>query len=646
MRQSFLRNQRFILTGILFSILAAATTYAIERSNAAAHSAAQTDRQLMGVEREFTRFSSVLRGAMVYLNGGQQGAAQLSSLLDTLDSGEPSRGAWLWARTLPRPLGPEDAAQLAALAGKTAFTLHDSKANSRFISPVIMALRGHGAARTGEDLAALPGLPSASTAADGSPSLFLLPMAPAQATPASSDPQLVLGAIATSQGTRPVSNILLRFISGRELAAHLGFDPDQTFSLNLTGKQATKLLGNATPIPSGPLRQRDFTWADTSLTALISPRHEPLRHWLWLSVLVMGLMLTTLLTTLRAGVLVGQRASTLGRELASTATELSKVRLMEEALFNNAGAAICETDYTTGRFLRVNERMGELIGYPPKELVGKTFADITHPDDLALTHAAIAAASDPTAPITQFEKRYVRRDGTPFWALVNTRVVRNAEGEPVAFATIIVDITERKLAEDMKASLLMELAHRVRNTVQLTASLARQTARNARSVKDYELKFQRRLGALKNTHDILFDSDWHSASLRALAQRVLAPFMAAHDDKPIITMEMPPVALPPQHAQTFAIALLELAANSATHGALAHGGTVAITGALEDNDGSTVLNFIWTEHSKSRVQRPRRQGFGSSILFSALPNQFGGTAEARWPKTGLVYQARLPLSGL
>ncbi len=375
--------------------------------------------------------------------------------------------------------------------------------------------------------------------------------------------------------------------------------------------------------------------------------HAAIPHLTWLIILALGLMLTLVLVTFRAGSMVGQRATTLGRELATTATELSNVRLMEEALFNNAGAAMCETSHGTGRFIRVNDRMCELMGYGRDQLLSRNFADITHPDDVAVTQAAITSTADPANPIAQFEKRYVRSDGTVFWALVNTRMVRNALGQPISFATIIVDITDRKQAEDVKAALLRELAHRVRNTVQLTASLARQTARNARSVKDYELKFQRRLSALKNTHDILFDSDWHSASLKALSQRVLAPFMSGQGDKQVITLDLPAVALPPQHAQTFAIALMELAANSAAHGALAHGGTVTITADIKSGAaGEPQLDFQWTEQSPVRVQRPRREGFGSSILFSALPNQFSGTAEAHWPRTGLVYHASLPLSGL
>ena len=646
MRQSLWNCRRLIIGGVFLSIAAAAATYLIERQNLQSTAATVTTRQLAALQREMDRVAAVLRGSIIYLDGSNPGAQQLSTLIDSLDPEEGGHTSWIWARSLPRPYAPGDVQSLAALAGAEGFAIADHQANRQWVSPVVMALGEAGTATPGNDLQELSGLAAISPGVGNTPRLFLLPVPAGSGGTDAHDGQLALGAVASVPGGRGTQNILLRLTSATKLAERLGISGDQLLRLS-AGPGGEVLLQSAAGSVPPRTRIRSFEWNGNPISAALSPHLPPMRHWLWLATLGMGFLLTALLTFLRAGVIVGERASTLGRELATTATRLSDVHLKEQALFNNAGAAICETDYNTGRIVRVNDRMCELMGYEREELTGKTFAEITHPDDLHISQAAIAAVNHPATPISQFEKRYLRRDGSAFWALVNARIVRNSVGEPTSYATIIIDITERKLSEDVKAALLKELAHRVRNTVQLTASLARQTARHARSVKTYEMKFQRRLNALKNTHDILFDADWRAASLQALANRVLAPFMSSTGDTPLVTIDLPAVPLPPQHAQTFAIALMELAANSATHGALAHGGSVILTGEIDRlEDRENILAFRWTEKSPTRVQRPRRKGFGTSILFGALPNQFGGTAEARWPHTGMIYEAHLPLPSL
>ena len=68
---------------------------------------------------------------------------------------------------------------------------------------------------------------------------------------------------------------------------------------------------------------------------------------------------------------------------------------------------------------------------------------------------------------------------------MNSKLYYDGNGQPSSYMTVIININDRKQDEATKALLTRELAHRVRNTVQLTSSLARQTATTARSVKDY-----------------------------------------------------------------------------------------------------------------------------------------------------------------
>jgi diguanylate cyclase (GGDEF)-like protein/PAS domain S-box-containing protein len=100
-----------------------------------------------------------------------------------------------------------------------------------------------------------------------------------------------------------------------------------------------------------------------------------------------------------------------------------------------------------GRFLRVNEAMCAITGYSASELTGLAFADITHPDDLATSLAALDAAVTGSATVDRAEKRYIRSDGSHVWVAISSSVIRLESGENLHAITQVEDITARKAAE-------------------------------------------------------------------------------------------------------------------------------------------------------------------------------------------------------
>jgi PAS domain S-box-containing protein len=99
-------------------------------------------------------------------------------------------------------------------------------------------------------------------------------------------------------------------------------------------------------------------------------------------------------------------------------------------------------------FLRVNEALCRITGYSEAKLLTLNCEDITHPDDLALTrdYAQKLAAGQ----IEQYtiDKRYIRKNGSIAWVNVSVRSVRDETGQPQYFLPVMVDITERKQAEE------------------------------------------------------------------------------------------------------------------------------------------------------------------------------------------------------
>jgi diguanylate cyclase (GGDEF)-like protein/PAS domain S-box-containing protein len=108
------------------------------------------------------------------------------------------------------------------------------------------------------------------------------------------------------------------------------------------------------------------------------------------------------------------------------------------------GMALVGTD---GRWLQVNRSLREILGYSEEELLGKTFQDITHPDDLESDVEQIRRMLAGEIETYQKEKRYLHKDGHVVWILLSVSLVYDEEGEPLYFISQIQDITERRRAE-------------------------------------------------------------------------------------------------------------------------------------------------------------------------------------------------------
>jgi diguanylate cyclase (GGDEF)-like protein/PAS domain S-box-containing protein len=103
---------------------------------------------------------------------------------------------------------------------------------------------------------------------------------------------------------------------------------------------------------------------------------------------------------------------------------------------------------SNGRFLRTNRSLGELLGYREVELLGKTFQDITHPDDLDADLDQVRRMLVGEIRTYQMEKRYFHKEGHVVWVLLSVSLVHDEEGDPLYFVSQIQDISERKVLEE------------------------------------------------------------------------------------------------------------------------------------------------------------------------------------------------------
>jgi PAS domain S-box-containing protein len=125
---------------------------------------------------------------------------------------------------------------------------------------------------------------------------------------------------------------------------------------------------------------------------------------------------------------------------------LAKSEARFRATFENAAVGIAHVA-PGGRWLRVNEALCRILGYPADELITKSFQDITHPDDLAADLAEVKGILDGKIDSYRMDKRCLRKDGSVVWTRLTVSAVRKSGGAVDYLVKVIEDISARKQAE-------------------------------------------------------------------------------------------------------------------------------------------------------------------------------------------------------
>ncbi len=149
---------------------------------------------------------------------------------------------------------------------------------------------------------------------------------------------------------------------------------------------------------------------------------------------------------------------------ANQAAILLDRRRAEDARRESIAVGIAHFDFQ-GRFLRVNQKLCEIVGYTREELFQKTWQEITHPDDLAASLEQFLPLVRGEQPGYSLEKRLVRKDGSLVWIDLAVSLQRDPAGMPTQVFAFLQDISERKRLEEElnRANARVELALRGAN---------------------------------------------------------------------------------------------------------------------------------------------------------------------------------------
>ncbi|MEK9278877.1 MULTISPECIES: sensor histidine kinase [unclassified Bradyrhizobium] len=182
--------------------------------------------------------------------------------------------------------------------------------------------------------------------------------------------------------------------------------------------------------------------------------------------------------------------------------------------------------------------------------------------------------------------------------------------------------------------LIEELNHRVKNTLALMQAIAVQTFRSAS--RDERTKFEGRLGALAEAHNLLSQEKWQGSELKDVLDRVLQAFMLTAPER--IRMFGPTAPLSPRLAVVLSMIVHEMATNAAKYGALSNEtGRVTLDWEVIADSPKPRLRLIWTEIGGPPVTAPVQRGFGSRLIERSARDQLGGEATVDFLPRGVVY---------
>ena len=156
------------------------------------------------------------------------------------------------------------------------------------------------------------------------------------------------------------------------------------------------------------------------------------------------------------------------RKLAEIEIQQSERRF--RATFEQAAVGIAHVA-VDGKWLRVNQKLCDIVGYAREELLQLTFADITHPRDLNADLELIARILAGEIPTYSIEKRYLCKNGTLIWINLTVSLVRERSGVSDYLIAVVEDISDRKTAQQELHDLNQELENIVdKRTEELQAA--------------------------------------------------------------------------------------------------------------------------------------------------------------------------------
>ena len=268
---------------------------------------------------------------------------------------------------------------------------------------------------------------------------------------------------------------------------------------------------------------------------------------------------------------------------------------------------------------------------------GDEFRNALHPEDKHLmTHFHTQADRVDEYPA---EYRILKPDGSVRWMAGRGRVVaRLPDGRAATIANMVVDITERKVAEENIKLLMREVSHRSKNLLAVVQAIAIQTARGSTRLADFNDAFASRLRSLAASLDLLVRENWAGVALRDLLEQQLHTFAPTQHN---LSMSGPEILLSHQATQAVGLAVHELATNALKYGAWSvEHGRIAVEWFVQDQ----ILEVVWRELGAPKATAPPQPGFGTFVITTMISQATDGEVETAFDEDGFRWRLRMPIA--
>lgn len=293
----------------------------------------------------------------------------------------------------------------------------------------------------------------------------------------------------------------------------------------------------------------------------------------------------------------------------------------------------------SGILIDVNPAFCAMLGHERGGLCGRTFQELTHPDDVAANVALLEQLSAGAIGGYRMQKRYLRANGDLLWADLTVSVLKDQNGRVLNLISIIVDIGEAKQQEERLNFLLRELGHRSKNLLAVVRATAHRIAASATSVAAMLAGLDDRLTGLAASQELLVGNGG-AVDLAELVRNQISAFVPLNDAR--LEIAGPDVAVGPNAANTIGMALHELATNACKYGALSvTAGRIQIRWELQAGE----LRVSWLERGGPAVSPPSHKGFGRTVIERAA-ERLGGETVLSFEPAGVAWRLRAPESGL
>lgn len=317
----------------------------------------------------------------------------------------------------------------------------------------------------------------------------------------------------------------------------------------------------------------------------------------------------------------------LADQLAAVNRRLADQALITATITRNVPAALILTD---------RAGMATYLNPPAMALLGADFEGTSLFERLG---TATAGVDHPVPAVTEQAATLLRPDGRSVPVLFSITPLDGDAG-PSGAVVQIIDVTERRQAEERQELLMAELSHRVKNTLATVLSIGQQTRRRHADTDSFWRSFEGRLRALSATHNLLADHYWEWVQLSEVIRHEVTPYAQEPQD---VVIDGPAIDLRPKAALALALVFHELATNAAKYGAFCQGGHLAVRWNLGD-EAAPRIRLSWKETGGPKTNVPEVNGFGTTLIKRSLAYEIQGQTSLHFEPDGLRCDMEFPLS--